>query len=66
MTIQLTSVVTCPGCGQEATAQMPTDACQFFWGCPACGERVRPLEGDCCVYCSYGTVLCPSKQESND
>ncbi|HET7415668.1 MAG TPA: GDCCVxC domain-containing (seleno)protein [Arthrobacter sp.] len=42
---------------------MPTDACQFFWVCPACEQRLRPLEGDCCVFCSYGTLPCPSKQK---
>ncbi|EMY32770.1 hypothetical protein D477_018344 [Arthrobacter crystallopoietes BAB-32] len=59
---ELTSVVRCPACGAETAAQMPVDACQFFWACPSCGERIRPLEGDCCVFCSYGSVVCPSKQ----
>ena len=66
MTIELTSILTCPSCGQEAALQMPTEACQFFWVCPACHERVRPLAGDCCVFCSYGTVPCPSKQTATD
>lgn len=65
MSIELMSVVTCPMCRQETAAQMPLDACQFFWVCPACRERVRPLEGDCCVFCSYGTVNCPSRQEQD-
>ncbi len=25
---------------------------------------LKPNNGDCCVYCSYGTVTCPSIQES--
>jgi hypothetical protein len=41
---------------------MPTDACQFFYQCTHCGEVLRPLSGDCCVFCSYGTVACPSMQ----
>ncbi|WP_321163938.1 GDCCVxC domain-containing (seleno)protein, partial [Idiomarina zobellii] len=24
---------------------------------------LKPLKGDCCVYCSYGTVKCPPIQE---
>ncbi|WP_368736408.1 GDCCVxC domain-containing (seleno)protein [Proteus terrae] len=24
---------------------------------------LTPLEGDCCVFCSYGTVPCPPIQE---
>ena len=36
---------------------MPTDACQFFYDCNDCGERLKPLAGDCCVFCSYGSVV---------
>ena len=42
---------------------MPTDACQFFYECDACKALLRPLPGDCCVFCSYGTVPCPPVQE---
>ncbi|MER1719411.1 hypothetical protein KC966_09720 [Proteus terrae] len=31
--------------------------------CPYCHTLLNPLEGDCCVFCSYGTVLCPPIQE---
>lgn len=60
--ILLTSTVTCPACGTRTEAEMPTDTCQFFWACPACGEVIRPQEGDCCVFCSYGDVPCPPIQ----
>jgi hypothetical protein len=43
---------------------MPTDACQFFYDCKGCGERLKPLPGDCCVFCSFGTVPCPPVQEN--
>lgn len=29
---------------------------------PQCGEQLRPRPGDCCVYCSYGSVHCPAVQ----
>ncbi|MDY0329290.1 MAG: GDCCVxC domain-containing (seleno)protein [Thiomonas sp.] len=29
---------------------------------PACGAELRPLPGDCCVFCSYGSVPCPPVQ----
>lgn len=58
----LTSTLTCPFCHARSTEHMPTDACLFFWVCPACGQRVRPKAGDCCVFCSYGSVVCPPKQ----
>jgi hypothetical protein len=56
------STITCPVCGHKATEQMPTDACQFFYDCKGCGQRLKPLPGDCCVFCSYGTVKCPPMQ----
>ena len=62
MNTVLESVVTCPVCGGESAATMPTDACQFFWDCPRCKAIVRPKAGDCCVFCSYGSVACPPQQ----
>ncbi|NNF03885.1 MAG: hypothetical protein HKN17_05405 [Rhodothermales bacterium] len=61
--IELTSTLTCPRCGRESEEQMPSDACQFFWECDVCGAVVKPLDGDCCVFCSYGTVPCPPVQK---
>lgn len=46
----LQSTVRCPACRVETTAIMPTDACVFFWSCPACEVVVRPKAGDCCVF----------------
>jgi len=56
------SVLTCPHCGAAREEEMPTDACQFFYVCKACGARLKPKPGDCCVFCSYGSVPCPPKQ----
>ncbi len=64
--MKLTSTLTCPHCGHRASETMPTDACQFFYECTGCGTLLRPKEGDCCVYCSYGDVPCPSIQEARD
>ena len=41
---------------------MPTDACLFFHECAGCGALLRPKAGDCCVFCSYGSVPCPPRQ----
>jgi hypothetical protein len=41
---------------------MPTDACQFFYECVQCKTVLRPKAGDCCVFCSYGSVKCPPVQ----
>jgi hypothetical protein len=61
--IELTSTITCPSCGHQAVEIMPTDFCQYFYDCANCGAQLRPKEGDCCVYCSYGSVPCPPIQE---
>ncbi|WP_350654114.1 GDCCVxC domain-containing (seleno)protein [Pseudoalteromonas sp. D48-MNA-CIBAN-0056] len=44
---------------------MPTNACQWYYECESCKALLKPLKGDCCVYCSYGTVKCPPIQEGN-
>lgn len=44
---------------------MPTDACLFFHECVNCHARLRPKPGDCCVFCSYGSVPCPPMQAGN-
>ena len=61
MTI-LVSELRCPHCGHRERATMPTDACVFFHECAACATLIRPKEGDCCVFCSFGTVACPPMQ----
>lgn len=58
----LDSVITCPHCGFAKREEMPVDACQFFYQCEGCGVRLRPKHGDCCVFCSFGSVPCPPKQ----
>ena len=64
MDIVLNSTITCPKCGHQKEETMPEDSCQFFYECESCGEVLKPKSGDCCVYCSYGSVKCPPIQES--
>jgi rubredoxin len=62
--IQLHSIITCPKCGFSKEEIMPTDSCQFFYECSNCGRILKPKKGDCCVFCSYGSVKCPPIQET--
>ena len=60
--LELRSEITCPLCGHRKVEEMPTDACEFFYECEGCGAILRPKAGDCCVFCSYGSIPCPSIQ----
>src|SRR3546814_6313542 len=62
-TVVLESTLTCPECGYVKTETMPTNACQWFYECEQCRAVLKPQPGDCCVYCSYGSVPCPPVQE---
>ncbi|MDX8379956.1 MAG: GDCCVxC domain-containing (seleno)protein [Gallionella sp.] len=56
------SKLTCPACGHKERLEMPTDACRWFYECTKCKTLLKPLKGDCCVFCSYGSVACPPIQ----
>ena len=60
------STITCPLCGHAETEAMPVNACQWFYDCKGCGAVLRPLPGDCCVFCSYGDRPCPPRQKGDD
>jgi hypothetical protein len=63
--VRTRSTLTCPHCGLQTTETMPTDACLYFHECPGCKTLLKPKPGDCCVFCSYGDVLCPPKQANS-
>ena len=65
-TVVLDSTITCPKCAFSKEEKMPTNACQFFYECTSCKTILKPKAGDCCVYCSYGTVVCPPIQEGKN
>lgn len=64
--VELQSTIICPNCGFQKRETMPTNACQIFYECESCKTSLRPKDGDCCIYCSYGTVACPSIQINQD
>jgi hypothetical protein len=63
--VQTRSVLSCPSCGFQKEEDMPIDACQRFYRCVNCNAVLRPKPGDCCVFCSYGSLPCPSKQSDD-
>lgn len=62
--VLLKSTLTCPECGHREVETMPGDACLWFYECRGCGRLLYPLPGDCCVFCSYGSVACPPAQSA--
>jgi hypothetical protein len=56
------ATLTCPACGFAKAEAMPEDTCLYFYRCDGCGEILKPLPGDCCVFCSYSDRQCPPKQ----
>ena len=61
----LHSVLRCPNCRHEEELEMPTNACVFVHECAECKTLLRPRDGDCCVFCSYGSVPCPPIQQGS-
>jgi hypothetical protein len=55
----------CPKCGHRSVETMPDDAHIYFHECAGCGTLLRPKAGDCCVFCSYGSVPCPPIQANS-
>ena len=66
MDVIVESEITCPECGTKTLEQMPTDACTFFHECKGCLTLLSPNQGDCCVFCSFGSVKCPPVQVGTD
>src|SRR5258708_24894441 len=64
--ISIESTLTSPKCGHRSLETMPTDTWQRFYECPACRAVLKPKPGDCCVFCSYGSVKCPPVQIPGD
>ena len=57
-----TCEITCPHCGHKKTEILPTEVCQIKYQCEKCQQILAPKGDDCCVYCTYSTHKCPSKQ----
>lgn len=61
----LNSTIACPVCGFQKDEVMSENSCLFFYECFNCKSILKPKEGDCCVFCSYGTVKCPPVQKGS-
>ncbi|MDQ3047635.1 MAG: hypothetical protein M3R27_08820 [Bacteroidota bacterium] len=61
--IKSKSVVKCPICKYKKEVIMPVMLFQTMYECEECNARLKPNVGDCCVFCSFGSVPCPPVQK---
>lgn len=54
--------IICPHCDHKKFEILPGDVCVIKYTCENCKKELTPKAGDCCVYCTYGSHKCPSKQ----
>ncbi|MGH7634342.1 MAG: GDCCVxC domain-containing (seleno)protein [Gemmatimonadaceae bacterium] len=64
--IRTRSKLTCPHCTFAESLEMPVSSCVIVHTCSGCGAEIRPKAGDCCVFCSYGSAVCPPMQPGAD
>ena len=60
------ATITCPECGVSRGETMPEHACQYVYRCTGCAALLKPQDGDCCVFCSYADVPCPSAAKRHE
>ena len=61
--VEYYSIITCPNCTYRKKEKMPKDSCLYIYKCSSCNTVLKPKQGDCCVFCSYGNINCPPIQE---
>ncbi|MDZ7765853.1 MAG: GDCCVxC domain-containing (seleno)protein [Melioribacteraceae bacterium] len=59
----MNQLLNAPTAGFEKKLKMPEDACMHFYECENCKQLLKPLKGDCCVFCSYGSGSLPAEAE---
>ena len=60
--IEFVATVVCPTCGHRESETMYEGVRRYFYKCKGCGKIIKPMKGDCCVFCSYGDAPCPTTQ----
>lgn len=65
MKIELKSTITCPVCLHQKIEEMPINSCLFMYKCEQCETVLIPNKADSCIFCSYGSSVCPHVQENH-
>ena len=60
--IKLKTVIKCPICKFKKEVTMPENIRLQVYNCEECKARLKPKDNECCVFCSYSSVPCPTVQ----
>lgn len=56
------NILTCPNCGATQPVKMLALEVRSVYQCNACKKIIQAHANECCIYCEYGEVKCPSEQ----
>ncbi len=54
--------LSCPQCGSTQSVNMLALEIPRVYQCNNCREVIQANADECCIYCQYGEVKCPSQQ----
>lgn len=58
--------VTCPKCGHSEWMTMEPDYSPYVYQCDRCLTVSVPTDGECCLFCSFGSSPCLPRQKTNN
>uniref|UniRef100_UPI00404742C2 GDCCVxC domain-containing (seleno)protein n=1 Tax=Polynucleobacter sp. TaxID=2029855 RepID=UPI00404742C2 len=64
ITTNQTSTITCPHCLGLDILEIPKGESHHLYRCPACSVILKPKSGDCCIFCSFGSIECSNSEQN--
>ncbi|WP_286298636.1 GDCCVxC domain-containing (seleno)protein [Polynucleobacter sp. TUM22923] len=58
------SLITCPCCQETQMLEVQEGLSQQFYRCPSCATLLKTDSGDCCIFCSYGSLTCSNPEQN--
>lgn len=58
------STLVCPRCNHGERMMMAENSSLVVHVCQSCGLEMHRLPGNCCLFCTWGTVPCPTAQRA--
>ncbi|WP_293596999.1 MULTISPECIES: GDCCVxC domain-containing (seleno)protein [unclassified Polynucleobacter] len=60
----LHTTITCPNCRGQESLEISQGYSQHLYRCPSCSTILKPKSGDCCIFCSFGSLDCSSAEQN--